>query len=304
MSDLLQTAYDILTGVRLPYEQQPTSYGEEGDDEDEDEISEEEEDDENDSSVPKSELSMRFHEVVDIIDHLYKISVRIRAPTIRIRSLKAASYRPKDSDTGVDLFEQYAIFDQNHTQELLRFLRTPHIHGDNDITEDDELIARLARGITLRRRQFKYWRRHRDKLGISVTSEEPQAPAPLARPAAPFRHDTIEAQAGTPEINVTPRSVPSQRTSKTLLSGTEATQHHQSLDNIVDSKSVTSYAVTVKDLSGKGIDLPPPPKAANGDKDFECPYCGSHLSTICFLLLNYQGFIICPARYGKGRPWR
>lgn len=73
-----------------------------------------------------------------------------------------------------------------------------------------------------------------------------------------------------------------------MLSGTEATQHHQSLDEIADAKSVTSYAATVKDINGKGVDLPPPPKAAHGDKDFECPYC----------------YIICPARYGRGRAWR
>ena len=90
-----------------------------------------------------------------------------------------------------------------------------------------------------------------------------------------------------PTINA-PKPTPSQKTGKTLLSGTEATHHHQSLDDIVDTKSVTSYAVTVKDLDGKGIDLPPPPKAATCDKDFECPYC----------------WIVCPARYGKGRAWK
>jgi O-acetyl-ADP-ribose deacetylase (regulator of RNase III) len=51
---------------------------------------------------------------------------------------------------------------------------------------------------------------------------------------------------------------------------------------------VTSYAVTVRDIHGKGIELPPPPKSADGERDFECPYC----------------YIICPARYGSGRPWR
>jgi hypothetical protein len=84
------------------------------------------------------------------------------------------------------------------------------------------------------------------------------------------------------------REAPSQKTSKTLLSGTEATHHHQSLDEIVDNKSVTSYAVTVKDIHGRGVELPPPPNAAHDGKDFECPYC----------------YIICPARYGRGRPWR
>ena len=51
---------------------------------------------------------------------------------------------------------------------------------------------------------------------------------------------------------------------------------------------MTSYAVTVKDLHGKGVELPPPPRVADGEKDFECPYC----------------YIICPARYGRGRAWR
>jgi hypothetical protein len=84
------------------------------------------------------------------------------------------------------------------------------------------------------------------------------------------------------------REASSHKTGKTLLSGTEATHHHQSLDEMVDTKSVTSYAVTVKDIHGRGVELPPPPKGANEGKDFECPYC----------------YIICPARYGRGRPWR
>ena len=84
------------------------------------------------------------------------------------------------------------------------------------------------------------------------------------------------------------KEAPSQRTGKTMLSGTEATHHHQSLDDIVDAQSMTSYAATVMDIDGKGVSLPPPPKVADGQRDFECPYC----------------YIICPARYGKVRAWR
>jgi hypothetical protein len=128
----------------------------------------------------------------------------------------------------------------------------------------------------------------RDKLGISTIEEEHalhERPV-LNRPSPPQRDDTLEAH---PDIPVTSKpDAPSQKTGKTLLSGTEATQHYQSLDEVVDTKSVTSYAVTVKDLHGKGVELPPPPRAADGEKDFECPYC----------------YIICPARYGRGRAWR
>lgn len=109
----------------------------------------------------------------------------------------------------------------------------------------------------------------------------------IERPEGPQRFDTLEVHTGAPIVLVE-NEAPSHRTGKTLLSGTEATQHHQSLDELVDNKSVTSYAITVKDIHGKGVDLPPPPKATNGDKDFECPFC----------------YIICPARYGRGRAWR
>lgn len=127
----------------------------------------------------------------------------------------------------------------------------------------------------------------RDKLGMSTVLEELPSQPILERPNPPQRNDTLEAHPDTPVI-VTSKEAPSQKTGRTLLSGTEATQHHQSLDEILDTKSVTSYAVTVKDLHGKGVELPPPPRTADGDKDFECPYC----------------YIICPARYGRGRAWR
>jgi hypothetical protein len=124
---------------------------------------------------------------------------------------------------------------------------------------------------------------------MSTIEEEqtrPEQPV-IERPTLHQRNDTLEVLLDIPAI-VTHQEAHSQRTGKTLLSGTEATHHHQSLDEIVDTKSVTSYAVTVKDLHGKGVELPPPPRAADGDKDFECPYC----------------YIICPARYGRGRAWR
>jgi hypothetical protein len=125
---------------------------------------------------------------------------------------------------------------------------------------------------------------------MSTIEEEeqtrPEQPA-IDRPTLHQRNDTLEVLPEIPAI-ITHQEAHSQKTGKTLLSGTEATHHHQSLDEIVDTKSVTSYAVTVKDLHGKGVELPPPPRAADGDKDFECPYC----------------YIICPARYGRGRAWR
>ncbi|KAF2866630.1 hypothetical protein BDV95DRAFT_584351 [Massariosphaeria phaeospora] len=280
----LSEANAILSGSRLPYEQQPKPNDTEAEDDD-DFFSDDEDDDS--ETAPKTELESRFHEIVDIIDNLYKLSVRIRTPTIRSRSLRAASYQPKDPDTGVDLLDQYATLDFQHTKELVHHLRSPHVA--QVIDEDDVLISRLGRAITLRRRQFKYWKRHRDKLGLSTVPDDfaLEAHPATPRPELPYRHDNLELPIANPNL-LEIKDAASERTGKTLLSGTEVTQHHQSLDDIVDSKSVTSYATTVRDLTGRGIDLPNPPKGASGDKDFECPYC----------------FIICPGRYGQGRSWR
>ncbi|KAJ4367074.1 hypothetical protein N0V83_007604 [Neocucurbitaria cava] len=287
LEENLNEAFAIVSGARLPYEEQPKPEKIDDDEDDTSFFSEDEDDEEDESSGPRFELSMRFSEVVDIIDNLYKLSVRIRTPTIRSRSLKAASYKPKDPETGVDILSTYAEYDLQHIKELLSHVREPHPASEE--TEDDFLVTRLSAALTLRRRQFKYWRRHREKLGASTMLEAATKPVQpmLSRPEELQQYDNIEVEAEVP-INVTMVEASSQKTGKTLLSATEATQHHQSLDEIVDAKSVTSYAVTVKDIHGKGIDLPPPPRAANGEKDFECPYC----------------YIICPARYGRGRAWR
>ncbi|KAF2474226.1 uncharacterized protein BDR25DRAFT_385695 [Lindgomyces ingoldianus] len=283
LEENLTEAIAVVSGSRLPYELQPKPEDSDGED---DFFSEDEDDESQEVGAPKTELEQRFREVVDIVQNLYKLSVRIRSPTLRSRSLKAASFQPKDAETGVDILEQYTTFDLQYTQELVRFLRAPY---DGDVkVEDEVLIKRLSKAITLRRRQFKYWRRHRDKLGVSTLLEDltENQPATVERPEV-HRHDTLEVQLGNP-IVASIKESDSEREPKSLLSGTEATQHHQSLDDIVDSQSVTSYATTTHDLKGHGIELPSPPKAANGEQDFECPYC----------------FIICPARYGRGRPWR
>ena len=167
----LAEATAIVSGTRLPFEEQSRPSSDKGDDEtgedtDDDFFSE---DDEEEAGDPKQELTMRYEEIVDIVDNLYKLSVRIRTPTIRSRSLKAASYQPKDLDTGVDILSSYAQYDKQHVCEVLRDLRKSQ--GENEKTEDDYLTSRLAQSITMRRRQFKYWKRHRDKLSVSTVFE-------------------------------------------------------------------------------------------------------------------------------------
>ncbi|KAH8725262.1 hypothetical protein GQ44DRAFT_681650 [Phaeosphaeriaceae sp. PMI808] len=284
--DNLNEALAVVSESRLPYELQPKTENSDTEDEDDDFFDKDESDEGEGGS--QTELSMRFADIVDIIDNLYKLSVRIRTPTIRSRSLKAATYNPKDPETGVDILSTYASYDLEHTRELIDCLRQPYREEGNG-NDDEYISSRLSAAITLRRRQFKYWKRHRDKLGISTVLEgKSSLEQSVLNPLVTIQpNNVLDVQPRVPVTSM-PKEAYSEKTGKTLLSGTEATQHHQSLDEIIDTKSVTSYAVTVKDLHGKGIELPRPPRAADGERDFECPYC----------------YIICPARYGRGRAWR
>jgi hypothetical protein len=159
LEDNINEAVAVVSETRLPYELQPKPEKSEDDDDDEDDsFFDEDDEDDDEEGGSRTELSMRFAEIVDIIDNLYKLSVRIRTPTIRSRSLKAATYKPKDPETGVDILSAYASHDLEHVQELLSHLRQPH-EEDPQSPDYEYLTIRLSAAITLRRRQFKYWKR-------------------------------------------------------------------------------------------------------------------------------------------------
>lgn len=199
LTNNLNEALAIVSGARPPYEEQSKSDSDGKSDEGSDDgfFSE---DDEDEDGSSKKELVMRYEEIVDIIDNLYKLSVRIRTPTMRSRSLKAASYQPKDPETGIDVLSAYALFDQQHTRELLRDLR--QAHANETESSDDYLVTRLAHGITLRRRHFKYWKRHRDKLSVSTVIEESvvQAERPVEQASAPQRDSTATTPLNQPFV--------------------------------------------------------------------------------------------------------
>jgi hypothetical protein len=160
LEDNINEAVAIVTEARLPFELQPKPEKTDEDEDDDDDGFFDEDSDEDDDGSSRTELSMRFAEIVDIIDNLYKLSVRIRTPTIRSRSLKAATYKPKDPETGVDILGTYAAYDLQHVKELLWYLRQPHEQEPQSL-DSDYLVTRLSAAITLRRRQFKYWKRRK-----------------------------------------------------------------------------------------------------------------------------------------------
>lgn len=236
------------------------------------------------------------------MEHLYRLSFKIRNTKDRSLTKKALLMKQQDPQTGKDLFSSYAVFDLRHVQEFLHHLRFPPssneftaepVRDPNgeffDILEDrnrllhtdDFLRDRLAKAITNRRRYFSYWRRHSLKLSC-VTNEQAtsQIFTTSVRLAQPVSNSLIPPP--TP-VNVKPATRPD-----TTMSGTEFSRYNRELDDQLDVDTVISYATTAYDVNGKSPDFPPPPPDAVGKSEFVCPYC----------------WIACPSRQGKQKQWR
>jgi hypothetical protein len=289
----LSEAIAVIVHQRKPFEElaaetDAEDEDEDGADESDAESTDDDEDDDDDDGPPRTELGMRFAQIVDINDNLFRLSIRIRSPTLRTRGLKAATYKEIDKETDVDVLEQYAEFDRKYLEDAFRDLRAER---QSPAPTCDYLHDRLSSAITRRRQQFKYWRRHRAKLAHAPSARQIPAAGQnveakvMATPALNALPNLEDVGNATPVVGAKSEFAPK----STIFSGTEVTTHHKSLDEQVDSMSVTSYATTARDLSGHQVDVPSAPERAVHGRDFECPYC----------------FAICPARYGDSqRAWR
>src|SRR5436190_10041683 len=118
-------------------------------------LSSEESDDE--TEQPQTELEQRLLDIAAIINHLYKLSIRIRNPSLRAKSLRTTSLKLFDPDTGIEIFSAYRDYDRRFVEDLFREFRS-----DVQTAEDDYfLFERCSEAITMRRQYFKYWERHR-----------------------------------------------------------------------------------------------------------------------------------------------
>lgn len=341
----------MVSGSRLPFEQQILSDTPHGD-EHSDSTSEGEE-----GGQQLTELQMRLSSIRNILDHLNKLSFLIRNPALRQTSAKGSLHQEiirvageeentvepvsisdeareyivkwlnhgKDcgspgsepitsstiptvvkgtdqtQETEIDIFDKYAKLDELHMAELFRgfgILATPDLPSQNRM-----LIERLTRAVTNRRRQFRYWVRHAEKLAAGFSAEVAQfqrgQSSNEVRSLVPGH-----AQAGYGSAK---RSVPDVAPSA-IYPDTEVTAlYDKRFDDKLEVQSMVSYASTTWDVQGRGVELPPPPRAAAAGNDFVrditpstinfaeivnsskvCPYCS----------------VLCPAKYGRARSWK
>jgi hypothetical protein len=228
-----------------------------------------------------SETQQLFATIVDVIDNLYKLSIHIRNPKARTNHSKAATFKAIDKETGVNLVLQYEHFDIEHTRNVFHELRKELPKKVQEQKANDRLIERLGKAITKRRQQFMYWERHRAKLAANTRLEDgPQVDQ--------YKLDSETKSKPERVKQIIDRGAERSIVTKTAFTATTATLFTPKENFPEDGQSIISVATTARGLDGRRVDLPPPPKQAKKEKDFECPYC----------------YTICPSRYLHERSWR
>lgn len=190
-----------------------------------------------------------------IIDRLYKLSFKIRNPATRLGFSKARKFRQIDEETGIDLMEGFASFDLRHVAEII----AQYWGMVQAECENFELVQRLARANTRRRRQFGQWRRHRLKL---ESAEKAFAQA---------MEDKSNVQATSVLLKV-----PEGSEKGAFSVPSTATRLDESKVDLNDTASVTTsptYTILLTEDDGNDVVIPPLPKNLGTDKHFECPYC-------------------------------
>lgn len=161
-------------------------------------------------------------------------------------------------DDFMDVFDQYAVHDEQHMGELFR------TSTSSEHAERNPILIRLTHAITNRRRAGRYWTLHAEKLssGISVPN---MRSAVIHREENEIPRDTTERRT-TPSFVRGPTSVAAP---STAYPETEVSNNYDKrLDSVSDSQSVVSYASTTWDDQGRGLVFPPEPRTATSGLDF------------------------------------
>ena len=254
--------------------------------------------------------------VRDPIDRLFKLAVWIRNPSCRITSSKVLRYRLLDPETGVDILDVFKEFDYDYVSSMFLEFRKSKARADHPTTEpssdhpDDNqseqiwepiqtvlsqykyerstgtesfLIHRIAWANTRRRRQFAYWKNHRDKLNRYTETAIQQVEGgrnsetllPTAAAAVQFL------------TNDTPNPVIAVAQSITTASRLNIPQSSSWNDQATNA-SVSEYAASDWQPGKEKLGFPESPKHLSDGKFFECPYC----------------FTICSSALLSERAWR
>ena len=240
------------------------------------------------SDVDESMLALHFEDVIEAIDQLFNLASQIRSPSSRKLRTDIDLYRDIDAEVKSTYIQVREAAELQGIEQIFLQTRRPSLDAGAEYLDgqlgpqDLFLVRRLQKANHLRRQQFEYWKRSKQKQ-VRATSKAEQNLDFLAKGDTP----KLRAQAEAP---VQP-----------ALSVTQASQQMSSLPSSVpivardlvlkDNKSTYSGAsrgLTVHGPSGEILSWPKPPHPKEYRKDFDCPYC----------------FFICPSKYLSEVAWR
>ncbi|KAH6867306.1 hypothetical protein B0T10DRAFT_419988, partial [Thelonectria olida] len=275
------------------------------------ETSDDSEPSENEDDGEEPLIELLVDGVRDTTDRLYKLSTKIRSPSSRLGSSRAATHQRIDEETGVDFLRAFEQADYDHIRSLfLQYQKSKSLQTDQPTepeeeaaVEDDDgvwepirtvlaqhratdsfLVGRIARANMRRRQQFAYWRKHREKLAhharASISQQGPLTSSygMLSRPSA---ERNLSSEQTTSMAELAPQ----------LPSVTTATNLNITRLDVVETRSaftVSEYAVSTWQPAGDAVIFPPPPRRQSDEKFFECPYC----------------FTLCPASILTDKAWK
>ena len=246
----------------------------------------------------ETDLDLLLDGVRDPIDRLYKISTKIRNPSSRIGSSKAANHRQIDEETGVDFLRAVEQADHDHIRSLFLQYQKAKVLQEHETAEpskdavraeddgddvwepirsvlsqhraaDSFLIRRVARANVRRRQQFAYRKMHREKLAhharASISTQGVLTPG-TELPSQPSFDRHISNDSYIPHAELAP-PVPSVTTATNLnLARLELAENQSTF-------TVSEYAPSAWQPARDTVAFPPPPTPKSNEKFFECPYC-------------------------------
>lgn len=252
-----------------------------------------------DDGTEESDLDLLLDGVRDPIDRLCKVSTKIRNPSSRLGSSRAANYQQIDEETGVDFLRAIEQADHDHIRTLFLQYQKARALQECDTVEptknlvegknndedrvwepirtvlaqhraaDSFLIRRIARANVRRRQHFAYRKMHREKLArharASISTQSGLNPG-TEIPSHPSFDRHISNDSFIPQAELAPPAP----------SVTTATNLNMARLEVVENQSmftVSEYAPSTWQPARDAVAFPPPPTTQSGEKFFECPYC-------------------------------
>jgi hypothetical protein len=210
--------------------------------------------------TPNLVLGTYHDEIVDIIDKLFEISIRIRDTAQRFRSSRAATYIEKD-EAGVELLPGFKQFIQFKLRRL-------------EIEIPKWLLDRLTDVIVMRRRQFYYQRAHIRRLHwkpSAIVESDPSNCSKQRDPGASSEIATVRTQKSSTSMIQTEPAIAPKRTKSGFSANTCDTIATELMPENEPINRPTHCLRTQTEIAGKNV-FPRPPKEPKG-KDFICHQC-------------------------------